>query len=293
MQLVPKVEDAHNYTKFAKYVKIMADKSQGNQGVRREAATDAQKKEMKQKVYDTISLAIKHNFLDDNMLGAGLSKLKKWFQLFDNAEKAIVITEAGKIPDQKMRDQVLGELKTLEVRNTSVGMRNNLYQMCYPFVFLLSCSKAGLLKGEAQKLCADLTGISMIKPVAKQVWTSLVKCNESAARVDKFLLNRSLSLHDHPSQVNSSRFITAALVLGGGVTELSMVNCDVQVGDLINLVAEISNYDAPQSTQPNSTTKTEHIIHMLCLSEPGDARRIRTGFKRSIRDVRVTIVEKA
>ena len=72
--------------------------------------------------------------------------------------------------------------------------------------------------------------------------------------------------------------------MSSGITELTLINLDVELGELINLVGKLSTLDTKPSTDPNTTTKTEHIIHMMCLTKQGDAKRVRTGFRHSLSD---------
>ena len=147
---------------------------------------------------------------------------------------------------------------------------------------MITCKKAKIPQTNAIALLRKLSALSFYKPLTVQVWNSLINNDEVAKEVNKILPRTKLEIHDHPSIINLTRFLTSALVLGSGITELTLINLEVELDQLINLVGKLATLDTPPSSEVNSTTKTEHIIHMMCLTCQGDANRIRTGFKHSL-----------
>ena len=145
---------------------------------------------------------------------------------------------------------------------------------------MLTCKKAKIPKPEAMVLLQKLSSLSYYKPLTVQVWNSLINTDKVAKEINEILPRTKLEIHDHPSIINVTRFLTSALVLGSGITELTLINLEVELEQLINLVGKLASLDAKPTTDPNSTTKTEHIIHMMCLTKQGDANRVRTGLKK-------------
>ena len=69
--------------------------------------------------------------------------------------------------------------------------------------------------------------------------------------------------------------VTSALVLSSGITELTLINLNVNLEELITLVGKLSTLDVKPSIDPQTTTKTEHIIHMMCLRKQGDTTNLK------------------
>ena len=269
----------------------MKQKASANENIR-DAPNAAQVADMRNRVIMTIEMAENFNYIDNSMFEQNPSRIYRWFQYFSDGERQDILERVKNFKDENTKLKFRKELEKERGVRTAVGNRNNLYQMCYPFVYMLTCKKAKITKTEAVALLQKLCDMSVYKPITTQVWNSLICTDPVAKSVDSQLSRQKLNIHDHPSIINVTRFLTSSLVLSSGVTELTLINLDVNLEELITLIGKLSTLDVKPSTDINTTTKTEHIIHMMCLTKQGDTKRVRTGYKHCLKDVQVVMGEK-
>ena len=68
-----------------------------------------------------------------------------------------------------------------------------------------------------------------------------------------------------------------------GICSMSLTVFQCTLNDVISFIGKTSMYDNIDESNKDSTSRTEHICHMLCLINPGDRARIRTQINRNIR----------
>jgi len=274
------VSSIDHFTKFASILKVI--KSKTSTGV------SANQSEIKEQFMNNLELFLRFGMTDDEFLKPRMnshSRCKSWFNAFDENEKKNILERLNN-SEHTEKDRYLEECK--EVSDSPRGISNKL-QMCYPMNILVSARKADLEIKELDDLVTKLSEISNFKPFTKKTWEIVCKSDSVARRVDQILHQRPIDLMSHPHLVTPARFFKACIMMGRGICDMSLTTIKCNLNDVIELVGKTSVNDIIDESDRGKTSRSEHLVHMLCLTNQGDGARIRTNIKRNIRDVHVQI----
>lgn len=267
-------------TRFATILNIIKKKTS--------IGSNANQSEIKEQFRISLGLFLKHGMIDEEFLkirDGGHSKCKAWYNAFDEDNRKEILKLLKESKDGN-KSRFIEQCK--EITDTPKGISNKL-QMCYPMNILVSGRRADLSIKDLNELVTKISEISTMRPFTKRMWLMLCTSDEKAAKINSHLYQKSIKLTAHPHLVTPTRFYKACIMMKRGVCDMTLTTIKCELNDVIELVGKTSMNEKIDENDKDKTSRSEHLVHMLCLSNLGDGAKIRTNMRRNIKDVRVIV----